>query len=278
MTATERAPGAEVADSEAEALDAYSRSVTAVAERLSPSVANLRVLRRMRGGRAPAGAGSGVVLTPDGFLLTSAHVVEGPGREGRAALVDGRELRFEVVGRDPLSDLAVLRAEARDLVACGARRGRVPARRPARGRDRQPERLRRVGDRRRRVRARSLAARARARRRPGDRQPGPDRRRAQPRQLGRRAGRQPRPRGGGEHRGRGRGARPGRADQRGDPAGDRRAHERGPRAPRLPGDRRRAAAAPAEGRRRPRRAGRHRGHRGRGRAAPPRAPACAPRT
>lgn len=119
MSATDEVPvGAEprVPDEEAEALDAYSRSVTAVAERVSPSVANLRVTRRGRGGRVPAGAGSGVVLTPDGFLLTSAHVVEGPNRAGRAALVDGRELRFEVVGRDPLSDLAVLRAEARDLV------------------------------------------------------------------------------------------------------------------------------------------------------------------
>ncbi|HEY6399282.1 MAG TPA: hypothetical protein VIX82_17700, partial [Solirubrobacteraceae bacterium] len=61
----------------AEALDAYSRVVTAVAERLSPSVANLRVMRRTRAGRVPAGQGSAVALTPDGFLLTSAHVVSG---------------------------------------------------------------------------------------------------------------------------------------------------------------------------------------------------------
>jgi S1-C subfamily serine protease len=108
-------PRTPVPEEDAEALDAYSRSVTAVAERVSPSVANLRVTRRTRAGRVPVGAGSGVVLTPDGFVLTSAHVVEGPGRGGRATLVDGRELRFEVVGRDPLSDLAVLRADARDL-------------------------------------------------------------------------------------------------------------------------------------------------------------------
>ena len=57
------------------------------------------------------GAGSGVVITPDGFLLTSAHVVEGA-REGTATFVDGSELRFGVVGRDPLSDLAVLRVDA----------------------------------------------------------------------------------------------------------------------------------------------------------------------
>ncbi len=96
---------------EAEALDAYSRVVVDVAERLAPSVANLRVMRRGRGGQVPAGAGSAVSLTPDGFLLTSAHVVAGPHRTGRAAFVDGRELNFQVIGLDRLSDLAVLRVE-----------------------------------------------------------------------------------------------------------------------------------------------------------------------
>jgi S1-C subfamily serine protease len=102
---------------EAEALDAYSQTVVGVAERLAPSVANLRVSRQTRHGRRPAGAGSGIVLTPDGFLLTSAHVVAGGERtvRGAATLVDGRELSFEVVGADPLSDLAVLRADGRDL-------------------------------------------------------------------------------------------------------------------------------------------------------------------
>ncbi len=98
-----------------EALDAYSRAVTGVAERLSPSVANLSVLRRTRRGRMPAGAGSGVVLTPDGYILTSAHVVAAPISEGRARFTDGRELRFTVAGRDPLSDLAVVRAHDGDL-------------------------------------------------------------------------------------------------------------------------------------------------------------------
>jgi S1-C subfamily serine protease len=100
---------------EAEALDAYSRAVTAVAERLAPSVASLRVLRRTRGGQLPAGAGSAVALTPDGFLLTSAHVVGRSTARGRATFADGREERFEVVGRDPLSDLALLRAEGERL-------------------------------------------------------------------------------------------------------------------------------------------------------------------
>ena len=100
---------------DAEALDAYSRVVTGVAERLTPSVANLRVTRRTRGGAVPSGGGSAVVLTPDGFLLSNAHVVAGHRAGGRASFVDGREFRFEVVGRDPLSDLAVLRADGRDL-------------------------------------------------------------------------------------------------------------------------------------------------------------------
>jgi serine protease Do len=103
--------------SEDEALDAYSRAVISVAERLTPSVANLRVARRGRGGRRQEGGGSAVVITPDGFMLTSAHVVASAEAEGRASLVDGRELDFEVVGLDPLSDLAVLRADGRDLVA-----------------------------------------------------------------------------------------------------------------------------------------------------------------
>jgi S1-C subfamily serine protease len=94
------------------ALDAYSRTVTAVAERLLPSVASLRVGRT---GRAE-GAGSAVIITPDGFMLTSAHVVAGR-RGGTASLADGQELDISVVGADPLSDLAVVRAEGRQLAA-----------------------------------------------------------------------------------------------------------------------------------------------------------------
>jgi S1-C subfamily serine protease len=91
------------------AMDAYSRVVTSVAERLNPSVASLRV--RQRAGRARAeGSGSGVVVAPDGFALTSAHVVDRTDR-GSASFVDGREVAFDVVGRDRLSDLAVLRLQ-----------------------------------------------------------------------------------------------------------------------------------------------------------------------
>jgi S1-C subfamily serine protease len=97
-------------------LDAYSRAVMFVAERLSPSVANLRVSRRVRGGRLFDGGGSGVVVTADGFILTAAHVVAHGDGGGRASFSDGRELEFELIGADPLSDLAVVRAAAGDLV------------------------------------------------------------------------------------------------------------------------------------------------------------------
>jgi S1-C subfamily serine protease len=90
--------------------------VIAVAERLSPSVANLRVSRTVRGGRVATGGGSGVVITQDGFMLTSAHVVAGSKGAVEASFVDGREIAAEVVGADPLSDLAVLRSQASDLI------------------------------------------------------------------------------------------------------------------------------------------------------------------
>ena len=100
-------------DLERAALDAYSTVVVSVAEAVSPSVASLRVGRdRRRGGE---GAGSGVVITPDGYLLTSAHVVDGVGR-GTAVFTDGRELELRIVGTDPLSDLAVVRVSGDDLV------------------------------------------------------------------------------------------------------------------------------------------------------------------
>jgi serine protease Do len=115
-TTIEHEPPASREDDD-EALDAYSRVVVDVAERVSHSVGSLRVTRRGRGGRFPAGAGSAVALTPDGFMLTSAHVVSGSARGGRVAFVDGRELSFSVVGLDRLSDLAVLRADGDDLAA-----------------------------------------------------------------------------------------------------------------------------------------------------------------
>ena len=87
-------------------LDAYSQIVSDVAARLTPKVASLRVPRR---GGAGESLGSGVVFTGDGFLLTNAHVV-GPANTGTASFSDGTSVPFRVVGADPLSDLAVLRA------------------------------------------------------------------------------------------------------------------------------------------------------------------------
>jgi S1-C subfamily serine protease len=100
---------------EGEALDAYSQVVTSVAAGLIPSVASLRVTKRVRGGRVADGAGSAVVITPDGYMFTSAHVIA-RADGGSATFADGRELDFEVVGADPLSDLAILRVRGTDLV------------------------------------------------------------------------------------------------------------------------------------------------------------------
>jgi S1-C subfamily serine protease len=89
-----------------EALDAYSRTVVRIAESVLPSVASLRVR-----GRRGQGSGSASVVTTDGFLLTSAHVVAGADT-AEASFSDGTELTADVVGRDVLSDLAVLHARA----------------------------------------------------------------------------------------------------------------------------------------------------------------------
>jgi S1-C subfamily serine protease len=93
---------------EIEPLDAYSQIVAGVAEQLTPKVASLRVPRRGSGGRGES-LGSAVVFTADGFLLTNAHVV-GQSTGGTAAFWDGTTAPFTVVGADPLSDLAVVRA------------------------------------------------------------------------------------------------------------------------------------------------------------------------
>ncbi len=95
------------APGDTDALDAYSRVVVAVAERLLPSVASLR---------HAAGNGSAVALSSDGLLVTSAHVIAG-GRIGTAVFHNGAELPYEVVGRDRLSDLAVVRVPTSNLPA-----------------------------------------------------------------------------------------------------------------------------------------------------------------
>ena len=106
--------GATPQPTEAEALDAYSTIVTSVAEAVSPSVASVRVNRR--GHRwSSAGSGSAIVISTEGYLLTSAHVVSGSDG-GSATFIDGGELPFERVGTDKLSDLAVIRVRGDDLV------------------------------------------------------------------------------------------------------------------------------------------------------------------
>jgi S1-C subfamily serine protease len=100
--------GGSVPDSAA--LDAYSQVVTAVAQALTPHVAALRVHGRGTDGRLREGAGSAVVLTDDGFLITNAHVVAGASA-GTAAFADGTETPIDIVGSDPLSDLAVVRGQ-----------------------------------------------------------------------------------------------------------------------------------------------------------------------
>src|SRR2546428_4137056 len=94
---------------EQEALDAYSSTVTWVAQKVLPSVASLRVRRSSRS--FEGGAGSGVVITPDGFLVTSAHDVAQAGA-ATASFIDGSEYELDLIGADPLSDLAVARARA----------------------------------------------------------------------------------------------------------------------------------------------------------------------
>ena len=106
--------GTTATPTEREALDAYSQIVSTVAERVLPSVASLRVSRS--GSPRDGGAGSGVVITPDGYLVTSAHVVA-QARSASASFIDGTEYELDVVGADPLSDLAIARARAATLEA-----------------------------------------------------------------------------------------------------------------------------------------------------------------
>jgi serine protease Do len=102
-------------EADTDALDAYSTVVTSVADHLLPRVAQLRVGRGARQGR-PDSTGSAVAFAPDGYLLTSAHVVS-RAAAGVAGFTDGTETPFEVAGSDPLSDLAVLRVDTDRLAA-----------------------------------------------------------------------------------------------------------------------------------------------------------------
>ncbi len=88
-------------------LDAYSKAVARVVERVGPSVVRLDI---RHGGRGRAGSGSGVILSPDGLVLTNSHVVQGTKRAG-VTVLDGRSLSGRVLGDDPDTDLALVRIE-----------------------------------------------------------------------------------------------------------------------------------------------------------------------
>ena len=97
-----------------EVLDAYSRAVVGAVEHVGPAVVSIYVGGAGEAARARGGAGSGVVVTPDGYLLTNEHVVQRV-EEASVAFVDGRSVPAVVMGRDPATDLAVLRAQAAAL-------------------------------------------------------------------------------------------------------------------------------------------------------------------
>jgi len=108
---------------EAEALDAYSRTVTGVVAKVGPAVAHVHVSRKAAGRRSSpsqseAGSGSGVIITPDGYTVTNSHVVEG-GNSFRVVLADGASYDAELVGKDIATDLAVLRVSGSDLTIVG---------------------------------------------------------------------------------------------------------------------------------------------------------------
>lgn len=108
--------------SDNEVLDAYSRAVIGAAEKLSPSVVNVEVVHkinrgssRLNAGREARGCGSGFVFTPDGFIITNSHVVRNASNI-EVTLSDGRKLPVKVIGDDPYTDLAVIKADATDLI------------------------------------------------------------------------------------------------------------------------------------------------------------------
>src|SRR5215510_14393767 len=93
-----------------ELLDAYSRAVIGVVEKVGTAVVNIGIKKRTRRGQGD-GAGSGMILAPDGFILTNHHVIEGTDAI-EIGFTDGSTLPARVVGTDPATDLAVVRVDA----------------------------------------------------------------------------------------------------------------------------------------------------------------------
>ncbi len=172
-------------------LDAYSHAVVSAAESVSPAVVKIDVHRKMRtpqGTREEAGSGSGFIFTPDGLILTNSHVAGGASKL-LVSFNDGQTTDADLVGDDPHTDLALIRVSGTRLptVRLGSSRGlRVGQLAIAIGNPYGFECTVTAG---RGQRAGALAAVAVG---AADRRCDPDRRRAQPRQLGRAAGRLPR--------------------------------------------------------------------------------------
>ncbi|HEY5020296.1 MAG TPA: trypsin-like peptidase domain-containing protein [Steroidobacteraceae bacterium] len=114
----EPAAAPEDTSGDAAGLDAYSRTVVDVVERVGAAVVSVHIGRARHGGIVNAGGGSGVIVTPDGYLLTNQHVVQGAARV-EISLIDGDSVDAQVIAEDASTDLAVLRAHASGLPAAG---------------------------------------------------------------------------------------------------------------------------------------------------------------
>jgi S1-C subfamily serine protease len=110
-------PGTRLPVDDVELLDAYSRAVVSVVDGVGPAVVSITTGRRASDGRVgTTGAGSGVIVAPDGYALTNNHVVHGASRL-EATLTDGRTLETVLIGEDASTDLALIRLSAADLPA-----------------------------------------------------------------------------------------------------------------------------------------------------------------